>query len=72
MKDRVMSLSTENIEKFNLINSQTQHIHYDEGSKNNEEVKSHTTTDLDVMHISFYSSGIEFIPHEDNTPNVSL
>jgi len=69
MKDRIITLSTKNIEKFNLINFQ---MHYDEENKNNEEVKSHTTTDLDVMHIQFSPPSIELVPHEHDKQSVSL
>jgi len=48
-----------NIEKFNLLNEQI-----DNESKNNEEVKSHTTTDLDIMspQVSVYEFEYNLIP----------
>ena len=54
-----MCLSMVNIEKFNLLNEQI-----DNESKNNEEVKSHTTTDLDIMspQVSVYEFEYNLIP----------
>lgn len=49
-----MSLSTENIEKFNSI-----HSHSDKTGRGNEELKSHTTTDLDVLHVPAKSFEVE-------------
>lgn len=64
-----MSLSSENIAKFNVINS---FMHSEKANKSNEEVKSHTTTDLDTMLIQPNNYGIEFIPHEHNKQKVIL
>lgn len=64
-----MSLSTENIAKFNVINS---FVHSDKVNKSNEEVKSHTTTDLDTMLVQPNNYGIEFAPQEHNKLKVIL
>lgn len=53
-----MCLSTENIKKFNLLNSQK---HSEGGNKNYKEGKSRTSTDIDIKSMAV---------HNDNMDNI--